>query len=468
MALMLKSLPSIDLVLARPEVAELAKLYSHELAASWARAAVEQIRAEMLAGKKFALGPDDKLDPAVVTDRIRERAHELLRPSLRRVVNATGIVIHTNLGRSHLSPHLMEAMEGVLGTYSNLEYDLEAGERGSRHVHLARLIRAVTGAEDGIVVNNNAAAVLVTLNTLAAGREVVVSRGELIEIGGSFRIPDIIRSGGAVLREVGTTNKTRLADYEKVIGPDTALILKVHTSNYKIVGFTEEAALPDLAALGKRTGVPVMLDLGSGLLADLASHGITDEKPVRYHIEAGADVVTFSGDKLLGGPQAGFIAGKKDVVERIKKNPMVRALRVGKLTLAALETMLIACLAPETLLEKIPALRLLTRPADEIKREAKKLAAGLKKRMSGAEVKVMEDEAFAGGGSLPASPLPTFVVTVAMPKLSADDLARAFRSASVPVIGRLRQGVFCLDCRALLPGDHAHIFAVAEKIGTRE
>jgi L-seryl-tRNA(Ser) seleniumtransferase len=467
MVIMLKALPSIDRVLAYPEVMELAGLYSRELAAEWARAAVEELRAELGQGAHPDLGPDGKLAPDLVIARIKARAAELLAPSLKRVVNATGIVIHTNLGRAPLSPRLMQAMEGVLGAYSNLEFDLAAGERGSRHVHLARLIRAVTGAEDGIVVNNNAAAVLVALNTLAAGREVVVSRGELIEIGGSFRIPDIIRSGGAILREVGTTNKTRLADYEKVIGPDTALILKVHTSNYKIVGFTEEAALADLASLGQRTGVPVMLDLGSGLLLDLSAHGITDERPVRHYVEAGADLVTFSGDKLLGGPQAGFIAGKKDVVERIKKNPMVRALRVGKLTLAALETMLTAYLTPATLFEKIPALRLLTRPAAEIRRDAQKLAAGLKKRMS-AELKVVEDEAFAGGGSLPASPLPTFVVTVSAPGVSADELARAFRSASVPVVGRMRQGLFCLDCRALLPADHALIFAAAEQIGSRE
>ncbi|HUT54888.1 MAG TPA: L-seryl-tRNA(Sec) selenium transferase [bacterium] len=465
---MLKALPSIDLVLAYPEVARLAASYSRELAAEWARAAVEELRAELTAGARPALGPDGKLAPELVAERVKDQAARLLAPSLKRVVNATGIVIHTNLGRAPLSPHLMEAMREVLGTYSNLEFDLAAGGRGSRHVHLARLIRAVTGAEDGIVVNNNAAAVLVALNTLATGREVVVSRGELIEIGGSFRIPDIIKSGGAILREVGTTNKTRLSDYEKVIGPDTALILKVHTSNYKIVGFTEQAELKDLAALGRSTHVPVMLDLGSGLLVDLAAHGITDERPVRHYVEAGADLVTFSGDKLLGGPQAGFIAGKKDVVDRIKQNPMVRALRVGKLTLAALESMLTAYLAPDTLFEKIPALRLLTRPPEEIKKEARKLAAGLKKRLKNAEIKVAEDEAFAGGGSLPASPLPTFVVTVSVPGHSADDLARAFRNAPVPVVGRMRQGVFCLDCRALLPADHALIFAAAEAIGLRE
>jgi L-seryl-tRNA(Ser) seleniumtransferase len=461
---MLKSLPSVDQILLSPEVSELLGLYSRDMVVEWARAAVDELREELQEGAELPLGDDGKIESGLVAERVRSKAEKLLAPSLKRVVNATGIVIHTNLGRSPLSDNLMQAIKGVLGAYSNLEYDLEAAERGSRHAHLEKLIRALTGAEAGFVVNNNAAAVLVALNTLAAGREVAVSRGELIEIGGSFRIPDIIASGGARIREVGTTNKTKISDYEKVISPDTALLLKVHTSNYKIVGFTQDASVSELVELGRKNGLPVMVDLGSGLFMDLEKHGIEGEKPVRRYVEAGADVITFSGDKLLGGPQAGFIVGKSDIIERIKQNPMVRALRVGKLTIAALEATMAAYLSPESLTEKIPTLKLLLRSSDEIRNAARRLSRELKKKLPQAELKVEQDEAFAGGGSLPASPLPTFVVSIEVPDMSAEDLARAFRSAEVPVIGRLRSGRFCLDCRTILPGDHSIICSAAEKI----
>lgn len=461
---MLKSLPSIDQVLLYPGIPELCDKYSHELVASCARDAVEELREELREGAELPLGGDGKLEPGLVTDRVGRAMEKLLTPSLKRVVNATGIVIHTNLGRSPLSANLIEAMADVIGAYGNIEFDLEAGARGSRHAHLTRLIRAVTKAEAGFVVNNNAAAVLVALNSLAKGREVVISRGELVEIGGSFRIPDIITSSGAIIREVGTTNKTRLVDYERAIGPDTALILKVHPSNYKIVGFTEEAGLKELSELGRDRGIPVMMDLGSGLLVDLSGHGIEAEKPVSWYVGTGADIITFSGDKLLGGPQAGFVVGGRDLVEHIKNNPMVRALRVGKLTIAALESMLISYLSPQTLIEKVPTLQLLTRSADTIKATAKKIAKGISKRIPEAKVEVEPDQAFAGGGSLPAEALPTSVVTIELPGMEAEDLARALRSAAVPVVGRLRAGVYCLDCRTLLGSDPPHIFSAIEKI----
>jgi L-seryl-tRNA(Ser) seleniumtransferase len=450
---MLKSLPSIDQVLGYPELSELAAKRPRELLLLLARLAVDGLRRELAAGAALPTGPDGKLPAALVAGRVRAEEQKLLAPSLRRVVNATGVVIHTNLGRAPLDPGLMDAMTAVLGGYSNLEFDLETGERGSRHARLARLIRAVTGAEDGFVVNNNAAAVLVALNTLAAGKEVVVSRGELIEIGGSFRLPDIIERGGARLREVGATNKTRLADYERAIGPDTALLLKVHPSNFRIVGFFEEVEIRELVELGRRHNLPVMFDLGSGLLADLSAYGIVAEKPVRSYLESGADIVTFSGDKLLGGPQAGFIVGKQGLVEGIKKNPMVRALRVGKLTIAALEALLASYLSDDDPRRRVPALRLLTRPADEIEAQAQALAAAIRARRPEAETAVEADEAFAGGGALPVSPLPTFVVTVTVPGLAPAVLAAALRRAETPVVGRLRAGRFCLDCRTLLPGD---------------
>ena len=450
---MLKSLPSIDQALNSPELSAFVAARPRELALLLVRRAVDGLRRELAVGAELPLGPDGKLAGALVAARVTEEERKLLAPSLVRVVNATGVVIHTNLGRAPLDASLLDALAPILGGYSNLEYDLESGERGSRYAHLARLIAAVTGAEDGFAVNNNAAAVLVALNTLALSREVVVSRGELIEIGGSFRIPEIIERGGAVLREVGATNKTHLADYERAITDATGLLLKVHPSNYRIMGFFEEVEIRELAELGRRRGVPVMFDLGSGLLTDLAPYGIAAEKPVRWFLEAGADLVTFSGDKLLGGPQAGFIVGKKALVDKIKKNPMVRALRVGKLTIAALEAMLASYLTAADPRARVPALRLLTRPVEEIAAEARALADKISQSLPAAATTVEPDEAYVGGGSLPVHPLPTLVVAVTVPGLAADELGAALRRAQTPVVGRLRAGHFCLDCRTLLPGD---------------
>ncbi len=449
----LKSLPAVDRVMAIPEIARLGEHYSRELVTRWARSVVNELRSEVLAGRTHELGDDGKVTDAEVASRMRTRAELAASRSLRRVVNATGIVIHTNLGRSPLSKDLMGAMESILGGYSNLEFDLESGERGSRHDHLAGLIRDVTGAESGFAVNNNAAAVLVCLNTLARGREVVVSRGELVEIGGSFRIPDIITRGGARLVEAGTTNKTRIDDYRRALSPDTALLLKVHTSNYQIQGFTEEASLSELVELGREQGAPVMMDLGSGLLADLSGHGITDEKPVGHYVKTGADLVTFSGDKLLGGPQAGFVTGRSHVVEEVKKNPLVRALRVGKLTIAALEAMLRLHLSPGSLIEAVPTLSLLTRSVEDIEAAADELAEKARTAWPDAKVSVERDENFAGGGALPARPLPTRVVTIEAPGVTADMLAVALRRAPVPVVGRMRSGRFCLDCRTVMAED---------------
>jgi len=465
---MLKSLPSIEQVMEYPEAEKLCEAYSRDLVVGWARAAVDELRAELQAGAEFPVGEGGKVDAEVVAGKMQEMAEGLVAKSLKSVVNATGVVIHTNLGRSPLSPYLIDAIKDLLGSYANLEYDVEEGKRGSRHSHLAGLIRAVTGAEDGFVVNNNAAAVLVAIAALAKGREVVISRGELIEIGGSFRMPEIIESGGATIREVGTTNKTRIDDYRRAIGPDTALLLKVHPSNYKVIGFTEEASIKQVVELGARHGVPVMVDMGSGVLIDLKEHGIDGEPPVGWYIEQGADVVTFSGDKMLGGPQAGFIVGRASVVDTIKKHPMVRALRVGKLTIATLEALLTAYLSPETPTSRVPTLRLLTRPPTRVLAIAKRLARELRKRMPAAEITVEPDEAFAGGGSLPTVPLPTYVVTIDLPGMAAEDLARAFRSAEVPVIGRIGNGTFRLDCRTLSPPEYSLIYRAANAIPVPE
>ena len=460
----LKSLPGIDHVLDLPEVSAFTEDYSRDLVVSWARSAVESIRKEIAEGAELPIGDKGKVADSVIAAKVREAARDTLVPSLKRVVNATGIVIHTNLGRAPLSPYLVDAIKDVLGTYSNLEFDLDEGSRGSRHMHLERLIKEVTGAESGFAVNNNAAAVLVAINTLAKGREVIVSRGELIEIGGSFRIPDIIERGGAKLKAVGTTNKTRASDYAKAITDETALILKVHTSNYKIMGFTEEASIKELAQLGAERGIPVMHDIGSGLLIDLSPYGITSERTVRSYVESGADIITFSGDKLLGGPQAGFVIGKSDYVEDVKKNPMVRALRVGKLTIAAMEAMLTSYLMPGTLMDRIPVIRMLTLKPESIYRKARNLAAAIRSEWPEADVEVNADENYAGGGSMPAEPLPTYTVSITAPGWQAEQISSAMRKAGVPVVGRIKNGVFRLDCRTLMTGDTRLVRAAVKEI----
>ena len=332
--------------------------------------------------------------------------------TLRPVVNATGIVIHTNLGRSLLPEEALARLQTVCRGYSNLEYDLQSGERGSRHVHAEAILRELTGAQAALVVNNNAGAVFLILNTLARGREVVVSRGQLVEIGGSFRIPDVMSSSGAILREVGTTNRTHLKDYVSAITDQTALLMKVHTSNYRIVGFTKEVPLNELATLGRERGLPVVEDLGSGCFINLTQFGLHGEITVQETVRAGADLVTFSGDKLLGGPQAGIIVGRKDLIERCRKNPITRALRVDKMTLAALDATLRLYRDERQALEKIPTLTMIALSPEELNGRAKQLASAIQgaDRKAALRVEVRRSFSQVGGGSLPAQDLPTFVV----------------------------------------------------------
>ncbi len=383
--------------------------------------------------------------------------------SLREVINATGVVLHTNLGRAPLSALARERLGRVAEGYSNLELDLASKERGSRYVHVEELLRRLTGAEDALVVNNNAAAVLLALETLAQGREVVVSRGELIEIGGEFRIPDIMRRSGAVLREVGTTNRTHLRDYAEAIGPDTALLLKVHTSNYRVVGFTAEVPSRELVALGRQHGVPVMEDLGSGCLVDLRAWGFPHEPTVPEVVGAGVDLVTFSGDKLLGGPQAGLVVGRRELVGRLKRNPLNRALRIDKLTLAALEATLYAYDAgqgPAT----VPVLQMLTEPLASVRRRAqavlRRLGQDLQKELAAA---VVEDRAQVGGGALPTVELPTAAVALGATGEAARALDAALRRGQPAVIGRLVNDRLLLDCRTVLP---SQVGPLATAIGT--
>ncbi len=392
-------------------------------------------------------------DRAALIDALLDEAERAIfadRPAMRTVVNASGVVLHTNLGRALLAEQAIEAVAQAARSAVNLEYDLAQGTRGDRDSLLERELCALTGAEAATVVNNNAAAILLVLNSLARGREVVVSRGELIEIGGSFRIPDVMERSGALLKEVGTTNRTHARDYEAAIGPDTALLLKVHPSNYRIVGFTSEVSLPAMAEIGRRHGVPVVEDLGSGALVDLSAYGLQREPIVAERIAAGAALVTFSGDKLLGGPQAGIVVGKRELVARLKANPLKRALRCGKLTLAALGATLRIYLRSAELGTELPALRMLRRTTGELGAMAPRARDILCERLGpGFGVDIVESTSQVGSGALPVEEIATIALRVTHPAMSADAIARLFRTAEPPVIGRIKDDAFQLDLRTV-------------------
>jgi L-seryl-tRNA(Ser) seleniumtransferase len=408
----LRDLPSVD---------ELARAVGDPLAVDAARAVLGRAREEIKAG----------FDPGDLGARVAAEIEVLRAPRLRRTLNATGVVVHTNLGRAPLAEAALERIREVGRGYSNLEYDVTAGSRGSRQDHVAAVLRRLTGAEAALVVNNNAAAVLLALAALGDGREVVVSRGELIEIGDGFRIPDVLARSGARLVEVGTTNRTRAADYEAAVGPETALLLRVHQSNFRVVGFTELPTVAELARVAQRRKVPLVDDLGSGVLVDMA-----DEPTVRESLAAGADLVCFSGDKLLGGPQAGILVGRADLVERLRRHPLQRALRADKLTLAALEGTLGLYLDPERALRDVPVLRMVLEPASSVRTRAERLA-GL---VGGTVEKTIGR---VGGGALPLTELPSYACAV------DESLAGALRSGEPPVVGVVRDGRLLLDCRTL-------------------
>ncbi|WP_243123290.1 L-seryl-tRNA(Sec) selenium transferase [Thermaerobacter sp. FW80] len=456
----LRTLPAVHRLLAHPAVQEAARGAGAAWAAEAARRVLDEERRRRLEG-----APPRALDQLAAATAARVAA--VARPSLRRVINATGVVLHTNLGRAPLPAEAVASVAEVAGAYSTLEYDLATGGRGSRLDHVRSLLRRVTGAEDALVVNNNAAAVYLVLAVLAAGREVVVSRGQLVEIGGSFRIPEILAASGARLVEVGTTNKTRLADYEAAIGPETALLLRVHTSNYRIVGFTASVPLEDLVALGRRHGLPVVDDVGSGLLfPPPAGPGrpLAGEPSVQASLAAGADLVTFSGDKLLGGPQAGIIVGRGELVARLRRHPLMRALRCDKLVLAALEATLRLYLDPAEAYRRVPVLAMLSRSPDELARIARRLAARLRRALGPrARVTVAPGDSQAGGGSLPEVPWPTTLVGLTVPGVAVADLAAALRQGEPPVIGRIHDDVLWLDPRTLLPGDDRELVRAAAR-----
>ena len=447
-AALLRQLPSVDELLRRPHLAELAARVDRSLVVETARAALDDLRTVLLHAPGVpAPPPVEEIEARVAT--AVERA---LSFSLRPVINATGVVLHTNLGRAPLPAAAIDHLRDAATFYSNLEYDIATGVRGRRDVHTARLPARIAGAEAAIVVNNNAAAVWLVLNTLAKGGEVIVSRGELVEIGDGFRIPDIMAESGAVLREVGTTNRTRLADYERAINDRTRVLLRVHRSNFRIIGFTEQPSLEDLVELGRRANLPVFEDLGSGCLADLTAAGV-NEPVVRASFDAGATVVSFSGDKLLGGPQAGVIAGKRDVVERIRRNPLFRALRVDKLTIAVLEATLQAYLRGAV--DDVPALRMIRMTPQEIGARAETLAAKLRSGAPAgeAEFEICDGASVVGGGSTPDQTLPTRLVSIASARYSAAELESRLRapSAGLPVIARVEDERLVVDLRTVFP-----------------
>jgi L-seryl-tRNA(Ser) seleniumtransferase len=446
---LLRKIPKVDELLAAQEVKELLKIHPNEVVREGIRNGLERLRQHILSATKAEDITDETFSLSRLLPLFQEEIAMQVSPHLRRAINATGVVIHTNLGRSPLSERALRAVEEVSEGYSNLEYDLAKGERGSRYAHVEEILLRLSGAEGGIVVNNNAGAVLLSLNTLAVGKEVIVSRGELVEIGGAFRIPDVMARSGATLREVGTTNRTHLRDYEAAIDENTALLLKVHTSNYRVVGFTTEVSLEELVQLGKKYNHPVMNDLGSGCLIDLSAYGLEKEPTVQEAVQAGADVVTFSGDKLLGGPQAGIILGKKELIDGIKANPLNRALRIDKLTLAALESTLIAYLSEGGAIQEIPTLRMLTIPLAQLRKRARRLERLLKGETDKAFFEIIRENSQVGGGALPLQNLPTWAVAVKPYKARVEALEAELRNLDPPIIARISDDQLCLDLRTI-------------------
>ena len=448
MSSLFRHIPSVDRFLQDLEqdqaLASLPRPLLKDLIAEFLDLCREEIRAGVITDQS-ALALSALIGRAKAYVRFKSRPH------FRRVINATGVVIHTNLGRSILADEAVAAVSQGCRHYSNLELALETGQRGSRYSHVEKLLCRLTGAEAGLVVNNNAAAVLLVLDTLARGREVVVSRGQLVEIGGSFRIPEVMKKSGAVLREVGATNRTHLRDYEEAIGDETAMLMKVHTSNYRIIGFHKEVELAELVALGRERGLPVFEDLGSGNLFDFSPYGFMPEPTVQQVLKSGVDVVSFSGDKLLGGPQAGVIVGRKEFIDLIKKNQLNRALRIDKMTLAALEATLRLYLEPDTARRKVPTLAMITAGREELQARARRLRRKLSVVLGElAEVGVRPGYSRVGGGSFPEQDLPTTLVSVMPAGMDVDALRQGLLATDIPVIGRVEEGRFCLDPRTLL------------------
>lgn len=440
-------LPSVDEVLGNEKIKKVLEEYPRILVLESVRQAIDEKRKLII-----NLDNNDKEIKIIFEDIIRDSIIKIkinYSLSLKKVINGTGVILHTNLGRSLLSESIKDEVWEIASRYSNLEYNIDTGERGSRYVHLVDMLKRLTGAEDVLVVNNNAAAVLLALNTLAKDGEAIVSRGELVEVGGSFRIPSIMSLSGAKLVEVGATNKTHISDYEEVISENTKVLMKVHTSNYKILGFTENVEIDNLSLLSKKYNIPLIEDLGSGVFIDLSKYGLSYEPTVLDSINKGADIVTFSGDKMLGGPQAGIIVGKKEYIQKMKKNQLTRALRVDKITICALEATLRMYLDEHKAIRDIPTLRMLTYTIEELHKKVKKLFNLLNDLNLDAKISIEDNFSQVGGGSMPIEKLKTFVISIIPNKMSVSSLERKLRLSNSNIIGRIYENKYILDIRTI-------------------
>jgi L-seryl-tRNA(Ser) seleniumtransferase len=464
----LRRLPKVDDLMNAPALKILFETFPRRVVVDAVRASIDAARIEIESVSEPA-DAQHLVEVAVLADDTARLVAAIMRPSLRRLVNATGVVVHTNLGRSILPKAAVAAVMEVASGYSNTEFDVENGKRGSRHDHIEKLLCRLTGAEAAMVVNNNAAAVLLALSALAKGKEVIISRGQLVEIGGSFRIPDVMRQSGAKLMEVGSTNKTRIEDFKSAISGKTGLIMRAHPSNYQVVGFSAEVGLKDLVSLARQNELPVLDDLGSGVLIDLEAAGLPHEPTVQESVAAAVDITTFSGDKLLGGPQAGIIVGSKRYVDKLKKHPLARAVRIDKMTLAALEAVLRIYYDEEQAVKEIPTLGMLYADNQELADRAKALAADLTKALSSmAEVSAELDTSKVGGGALPLTEMSTAVVALKPLRGSVNALEKAFRRSSIPIIGRIQDKRLLFDLRTIQPDEEDTIVEAASHVASNQ
>ena len=451
---LLRKIPKVDELLRHEKLSDLS--CQHTVLTETVREVIDALRRAILAGK------EPSLEPQIICEQVIDAIRKKTTMNLRPVINATGIVLHTNLGRAKLSSAAVAAIQSVAQNYNTLEYNLEKGSRGSRYAHVEQLISKLTGAEDAMVVNNNAAAIMLVLSTMAKGKEVVTSRGELVEIGGAFRVPEIMSQSGGTLIEVGTTNKTHPSDYVNAVTENTGAFLKVHTSNFKIVGFSEEVSLEEMVRIGHERNIPVIYDLGSGAMIRLEDYGILDEPNVPDAMKSGADIISFSGDKLLGGPQAGIIIGKREYIEAMKKNPLTRAFRIDKLTLAALEATLREYMDPQQALQNNPTLRMITAKMDTLEPKGRQLLACMEQVCDGSfSVQLTEDFGQVGGGSVPTQMIRSSVVAVEPKRVSLDLLEKRLRELSLPIIARISKERLLLDVRTI---EEHHFSYVAQSI----
>jgi L-seryl-tRNA(Ser) seleniumtransferase len=454
---LLRKIPKVDDILKHGEWKKLVTKYPESIAKDALRTTLDELRTSIKEGKKISIPRIDS-----IVEATGKKAALTTAPGLKRVINGTGVIIHTNLGRSLLAKSAIDAITNAASHYINLEYDLTKGERGERYEHCLFILKKLTGAESALVVNNNAGAVFLVLNTIAEGKEVIISRGELIEIGGSFRIPDVMKKSGVILKEVGTTNRTYREDYVRAIYENTGLIMKAHTSNYRIKGFTHGTSIEELVSLGKEHNIPIYYDAGSGLLFPLKEMGIHDEPSILEEIEKGLDIISFSGDKLLGAPQAGIILGEKTYIDAMKKNPLTRALRPDKFTLAGLESTLLLYLDGETAKDNIPTLKMIYEDKHTLKRRAQRITNILKKGCKNLSVSAVELYSEVGGGTLPDVSIPSFGVALKLHTISIDMLEERLRNMEVPIIGRIEKDTFLLDMRTILKDDESILISEIE------